>query len=114
MNFYLYLALLIELFIISYIDLRTRKISNLWPMAHMILFIGITAFTREMPEFSHFIFPIGMIVIGFVLYLFHIMGAGDCKYLGSLLLLIPTPSHMLFMEKLLTVTIFVGSILIIM
>ena len=55
-----------------------------------------------------------MIVAGFVLFVFHIMGAGDSKYLASIFLLIPTPYHMLFMEKLLTVTIFVGTILLIM
>jgi prepilin peptidase CpaA len=62
----------------------------------------------------HFIYPIGFIVLGFVLFVFHVMGAGDSKYLASLFLVTPTPFHPLLMEKLLTVTIFVGTILIIL
>lgn len=114
MSSWLFWALLIELLIVSYIDLRTRKISNLWSLLNIVIFIGICAFSGEWPEWSHFIFPAGMIVVGFILYVFHIMGAGDSKYLGALFLVVPTPFHMLLMEKLLTVTIFVGSILLIM
>lgn len=114
MNLYLYLVLLAELIIVSFIDIRTKKISNLWSLAHLVVFIGITIYSGELPAASHFIFPVGMFVMGFVLFVFHIMGAGDSKYLATLFLLIPTPSHMLFMEKLLLVTIFVGSILLLM
>jgi prepilin peptidase CpaA len=114
MNLYLYLLLLLELTFVSYIDLRKKKISNLWSLAHIVIFLGMMALLRELPEATHFIFPAGMIIIGFGLFVFHIMGAGDSKYLASLFLLIPTPSQMLFMEKLLTVTIFVGSLLLIL
>ncbi len=114
MNSFLFSFLLIELLIVSYIDVRTKKISNLWSIAHIALFLGIMLYTQEFPSASHFLFPVGMIVAGFVLFVFHIMGAGDSKYIASIFLLIPTPLHMLFMEKLLTVTIFVGTILIIM
>jgi prepilin peptidase CpaA len=114
MNRYLFVLLLIELIFVSYIDVRTKKISNLWSIFHIVLFAGLTAFSGELPTASHFIFPLGFIAIGFILYLFHIMGAGDSKYLATFFLLIPTPEHMLFMEKLLTVTIFVGTILLTM
>ncbi len=114
MNVVLFSVLLAELIVVSIIDIRTKKISNLWSLFHIALFIGLQVFTREMPEITHFIFPLGMIVIGFILFLFHIMGAGDSKYLASIFLLIPTPLHMPYMEKLLTVTIFVGTILLTM
>ncbi len=114
MNLVLYSLLLAELFVVSFIDIRTKKISNLWSIAHMAVFSGLQIFAGELPELTHFVFPLGMIVVGFILFLFHIMGAGDSKYLASVFLLTPTPLHMPFMEKLLTVTIFVGTILIIM
>lgn len=114
MSPFLFSFLLIELLFVSYIDIRTKKISNLWSLVHIVLFIGLMLYAQEFPAFTHFIFPVGMIVVGFVLFVFHIMGAGDSKYLASIFLLIPTPYHMLFMEKLLTVTIFVGTILLIM
>ncbi|MES2528559.1 MAG: prepilin peptidase [Bdellovibrionota bacterium] len=114
MNLVLYSLLLAELFVVSFIDIRTKKISNLWSLAHIGIFAGLQIYAGELPELTHFIFPLGMIVVGFILFLFHIMGAGDSKYLASIFLLIPTPLHMPFMEKLLTVTIFVGTILIVM
>lgn len=114
MNPWLFGSLLVELLIISYIDIRTKKISNLWMLLNIVVFIVLQAFSGEWPPGAHFIFPAGMIIVGFVLFAFHIMGAGDSKYLASLFLLVPTPDHMLFMEKLLTVTIFVGTILLTM
>ncbi len=114
MNLVLYGILLAELFVVSFIDIRTKKISNLWSIAHVALFAGLQIYSGEWPELTHFVFPLGMIVVGFILFLFHIMGAGDSKYLASIFLLIPTPLHMPFMEKLLTVTIFVGTLLVLM
>jgi prepilin peptidase CpaA len=114
MNPYLFSLLFLELIVVSTIDVRTKKISNLWSVFHVVLFIGLSVWSQEMPSVQHFYFPVGIFVVGFILYLFHIMGAGDSKFLATLFLLVPTPLHMLFMEKLLTVTIFVGTILLIM
>lgn len=114
MNLALYSVLLVELIVVSIIDIRTKKISNLWSLFHIVLFIGLQLYAGELPELAHFIFPAGMIAVGFILFLFHIMGAGDSKYLASIFLLTPTPLHMPYMEKLLTVTIFVGTILLTM
>lgn len=114
MSLALFWAILAQLLIVSYVDVKTSKIRNYWPLLNLLIFIGILIFTRSLPELTHFIFPVGMIVAGFVLFVFHIMGAGDSKYIASLFLLVPTPYHLLFMEKLLTVTIFVGSILLFM
>ena len=114
MNPILFGSLLFELVIVSAIDVRKKKISNLWSILHVLLFVVLSFISREWPTWSHFLFPAGLIIVGFVLFLFHIMGAGDSKYLASLFLLVPTPYHMLLMEKLLTVTIFVGTILVIM
>ncbi len=114
MNLSLYSVLLVELIFVSIIDIRTKKISNLWSVFHVTLFIVLQVYSGEWPELTHFIFPVGMILVGFILFLFHIMGAGDSKYLASIFLLAPTPLHMPFMEKLLTVTIFVGTILLTM
>ncbi len=114
MKLWLFAILLFELFIVSYIDVRTKKISNLWVIAHVVGFLLLGLVSGEWPTGYHYIFPAGTIVLGFALYVFQIMGAGDSKYLASLFLLIPTSLQMLFMEKLLTVTIFVGTILLTM
>lgn len=113
MKSWLFAILLVELLVVSYIDIRTKRISNFWSAAHFVLFLLLSVINQDWPSGTHYIFPAGMIIVGFGLYVFHIMGAGDSKYLASIFLLVPTPFHMLFMEKLLTMTIFVGTILLI-
>jgi prepilin peptidase CpaA len=52
-------------------------------------------------------------VIGFILFLFGVMGAGDSKFLASLFLIIPLEYHFPFFEKLILVTTVTGSSLLI-
>lgn len=114
MNPYLFGFLLLELLIVSFVDLRIKKISNLWSIGNVLLFLILCLAGGRWPDLSHFLFPLGMIAAGFVLFLLHIMGAGDSKYLASLFLLIPTENQLLFFERLLLVTIFVGTILVLL
>jgi prepilin peptidase CpaA len=104
----------LELLIVGWIDLKTEKISNKWVLANVLLavifhmaFPSIYPFTWEV-----FLFPLGMIGVGFILYLLNIMGAGDSKFLASLFLIIPTELHLLFFEKLVLSTIVTGTCLL--
>lgn len=99
---------------VSFIDLKTKKISNYWSILNVALSIGLYFLAPNFYVWSWevFIFPIGFIFIGFLLFLCHVMGAGDSKFLASLFLIIPLEWHMVFFSKLLVSTIVVGGILL--
>ena len=64
-------------------------------------------------EFQALIIPVATIIVGFFLFLAHIMGAGDSKYLASLFLLLPWALQLKFFENVLLSTILVGGILLV-
>jgi prepilin peptidase CpaA len=107
---------LVELLIVSIVDLRKKKISNLWFILNIALAVIFHFSMKDIFPFSYemFIFPIGWILGGFLLFLLNIMGAGDSKYLASLFFMVPVEFHMILFEKLLSSTIIVGIILITM
>ncbi len=104
---------LIQLIVVATIDLKKKIISNYWPIANGIAAILLYLFLRDVYVFSWevLLFPLGFLVVGFILFIFHIMGAGDSKYLSSVFLLLPLEYHALFFEKLLYSTMMVGGIL---
>lgn len=111
----LFSLILIELSIVGWIDLKTKKISNRWALLN-----GLSSVALHFGLRSHYpltweiiIFPVGFIVIGFILFLFGVMGAGDSKFLASLFLIIPLEYHFPFFEKLILVTIVTGASLLI-
>ena len=106
--------ILAELLCVAGIDLKTQKISNKWALLNIVLSIAFHVIFSSLYPFSWeiFLFPVGFIVIGFFLFLLNIMGAGDSKYLASLFLIIPAEFHLLFFEKLLLATIFIGAVLL--
>lgn len=109
---YFYLIILLELIIVSVVDLKIKKISNYWIMVNLSLAaiaygVGLYSFQWEC-----LIFPLGTIVVGFLLFLVSIMGAGDSKYLASLFLVLPYHFHRPYLEYVLLSTILVGVILI--
>jgi prepilin peptidase CpaA len=111
----IFLLILIELAVVGWIDFKTAKISNRWllvnAVASIVLHATITSFYPL--SWEVLLFPGGLLLIGFFLYHFHIMGAGDSKYLASLFLIIPLEFHLFFFSKLVLSTILVGSTLII-
>lgn len=111
-----YFFILVQLIPVSYIDIKTKKISNFWPILNILTYLlNLYFFQLDYPLMvEHFIFPVGCIVLGFLFYLLKIMGPGDSKYLFSLFLLIPYKSQMTFFLMLLYATILVGSILLIL
>ncbi|MBT3585282.1 MAG: hypothetical protein HN509_10265 [Halobacteriovoraceae bacterium] len=110
----LFVFLLIQLSIVAYLDLKTKKIRNYWSILNIALFV--LAFFIYPAVFqlslSWFYVPLGMLVIGFILYQFSVMGAGDVKYLFSFLLLVPQNFQIEALLYLIYTTIAVGFVLI--
>ncbi len=114
MNLWVFSFLLIELIAISFIDVRTAKISNLWPLLNLglvplVYWIFPSSYQWD---WGVFLFPLGFIVFGFILFLMGIMGAGDSKFLATLFLLIPLEEQWAFAEMLLYATMLVGALLL--
>ena len=109
---YLYLIVVIELLVVSLIDLRTKKISNYWPLVNLMIALGAYMGGVHPFEWSIFLYPIGTILVGFALFLVNVMGAGDSKYLASLFVILPYQMHQSFLENVLLSTILVGAILL--
>ena len=111
---WIYCLILVELVIVSWIDIKIKKISNFWILVNLILSI---TFHFLFPDVYHFewaslIFPLGWIVVGFVLFMLGIMGAGDSKFLASLFLMIPLKQHDGMFEKVLYSTVVVGFVML--
>lgn len=106
----IYFFILIELVIVSYVDLLYRKIKNIWPVFNLAVFFIFTVLLSDVYhfEFKHFTYFLVFIIVGLFLFALKIMGAGDSKFLATLFLLIPTYIQDLFMLYLLYSTIIVG------
>ena len=109
----LFYVITLELFVVSIIDFKTKKISNYWTLVNFILSIIFYVMGTFPFEFQALIIPVATIIVGFFLFLAHIMGAGDSKYLASLFLLLPWALQLKFFENVLLSTILVGGILLI-
>lgn len=114
MNTIIFALILIQLLIVALIDFKTKKISNYWVVGNILLtVVCYIAFPYLYPfTWELFLFPVGFVVVGFILFLMGIMGAGDSKYLAALFGIIPVEFHLPFFEKLLLSTILIGSILL--
>lgn len=109
-----FLLVFCELLIVAWIDFKTCKISNKWLLVNCLMALGFYLLLPEAYQFNWeiFIFPIGFIIGGFLLYLVNIMGAGDSKFLASLFLMIPLEYHFPYFEKLIISTVITGAILL--
>lgn len=105
---------LIELLVVGWIDYKTEKISNKWILVNLGAAVVLHIFGRNYYPLTWevLIFPVGFIVVGFLLFLVNVMGAGDSKYLASLFLIIPLEYQLLFFEKLVLSTVVTGSVLL--
>lgn len=110
MSLWIFYLLLAELLVVSWIDITKKKISNFWFLVNLALSLTFHfMFPESYPwEWEILIFPVGWIVLGFFLFLFNIMGAGDSKYLASLFLIIPLELHGPMFEKIVYSTLVVG------
>ena len=111
---WIYFLILVELSAVSWIDLKIKKISNLWFFFNIVLGVILHFLYPELYvwEWATLMFPLGFIVGGFVLFILGIMGAGDSKFLASLFLLIPLEQHALMFEKVIYTTLLVGFVLL--
>lgn len=105
-----YIFTLVQLVYISYIDIQSRKIANAWSIGNIFLFVVLLFFFPERYSLgiNTFLFPIGIFVAGFLLFILKIMGGGDSKYLASLFLLIPAPIQEDAFTAIAVVTVIVG------
>lgn len=108
--------LLIELLIVSWVDFRTKKISNYWIIGNLLFASFLFSMGSHFYQLSWniIIFPLGFIGIGFLFFLLNIMGAGDSKYLASLFFVTPVDYQFIFFEKIIISTLMVGAILLLM
>lgn len=112
MKLTIFIFLFIELLAITYIDLKYKKISNYWSIFNIILAVIFYLFLKEEFIFSWniFIYPLAILVAGFLMFAIKIMGAGDAKFLFSFYLLIPYWGHYSFFTCLVVMTIIIALI----
>lgn len=110
MTVWLYALVLVQLIIVSWIDIKTKKISNYWFLINLVLAIALYIVLPEAYpwQWTALLFPGGWLVVGFLLFTLGVMGAGDSKYLASLFLLIPLKYQTPVLEKIIYTTIVVG------
>ena len=108
--------LFLELCVVTYFDIKNKKISNLWPIAHIGLFILCLFLFPTAYYFSwaSLQFPLLFLSVGYILFLFNIMGAGDVKYLATFLLLLPPSLQSVWSYDLMSITAMAGSCLLMM
>ena len=107
----IYLVILIELLIVSLIDVRTKKISNYWVLGNILLFLGLMIlFPADYSlYFPKLLYSGAFILVGFLLFCVGLMGAGDSKFLCSLFLVIPNAWCDRVFSSLLVSTLVIGS-----
>ena len=107
MSPYLYCYLLFELVVVSWGDVKSKRIPNSWALLNGATFILLAVFWPAEYAFSPstLIYPLGLLVVGFFLFALNIMGGGDSKFLATFFLLVPGSRHQQFFIILLYGTI---------
>ncbi len=110
-----YIFLLIELIAVSYVDILHRKISNYWVIVNVLTFVTLLIISPQiyLLSISTFFYSFVFLVVGFILFIFNIMGGGDSKFLFSVYLLIPVYLQESAFLNLIYSTLFIGGILLI-
>lgn len=109
-----YFFLLFQLCIVAYVDFKTKKISNKWSLVNILIFI-ICLFLYDhfyQVSFVSLFYPFTFLLVGFILFVLNIMGAGDVKYLFSFYLLVPLQSQETAFLCLAYATLMTGIILL--
>jgi len=111
LNNAIFFIFVVQLLIITFIDIKTAKIYNVWPIFNIIFFIIIQFLDQKIIFLSidKILFVVCFLAVGLILYLLKIMGGGDSKYLSSLFLITPNLWHEDLLIKLVSATIIVGS-----
>jgi prepilin peptidase CpaA len=111
----LFIFVMIEVLIVGYLDFKYKKIMNLWTILNMLIYLlSLLIFPNYyFFNIATFIWPLGFLIVGFVLFVLKIMGGGDSKFLFSFFLLIPVRLHEVFFLNLIYATIVVGFLMLI-
>lgn len=109
----IFYIILLQLIIVSWVDIKTTKIKNYWFLGNSLLGI-VLQLTLYHFDWQFIIYPLATILIGLILFEFKIMGAGDSKYMASLFLLAPASSHHLLLISFIESTIVVGIMMLLM
>jgi Flp pilus assembly protein protease CpaA len=113
MNTLQFVLMTVELILVAYLDLKIKKISNLWSVLNLVIAVILWPLgVLGAWDIEVLIFPVAFVVIGFFLFQWKIMGAGDSKFLATLFLCLPLSYHLIYFERLLTATMMVGFILL--
>lgn len=107
-----YLFLFVELALVSYLDIKYRKIKNIWSLLNIIVAIILFGLYPQSYPLSVEMFQFAMvfIVVGFGLFMLKIMGGGDSKFLATFFLLVPLDYQEIVFYYLLIFTIIIGVI----
>jgi prepilin peptidase CpaA len=91
MPIWIFYFLLVELLVVAVLDIKTKKIKNAWSILNILLFVLFLFIYPEYYPFEGKTFLISgaFLLVGFILFLLKIMGAGDTKFLFSFFLVIP-------------------------
>lgn len=106
----IYVFLLIELIFVSYGDVKTEKIPNMWSVINLFAFIVLLIITPQFYqlELQTFAYSFVFLIIGFLLFLLKVMGGGDSKFLFTFFLLVPVSLQELTLTYLLYSTMLIG------
>ncbi|MCO4753808.1 MAG: prepilin peptidase [Bacteriovoracaceae bacterium] len=111
----IYLFILIELVAVSYGDIKTNKIPNLWSIINLgafsVLLLAAPQYYTLAPQ--TFLYSVVFLFVGFVLFLLRIMGGGDSKFLFTFFLLVPVSMHERTFYHLLLSTVLIGTFLLV-
>lgn len=112
MSWPLYTFIFIELLFITYIDIKYKKIANLWALTNIgIAIILFVLFPKIYPvTFDTFQYSIVFILVGFLLFMLKVMGGGDSKFLASFFLIVPLDRQDQVFIFLLIATVIIGII----
>lgn len=112
----IYFLIIAQLFIISWFDMKEKKILNIWPLVNILIYVVSLFVFPKYYFFSLDVFylPITFLVVGILLFALKLMGAGDSKYLFSLFLVTPYTQQGQLLMVLLYVTVIVGSSLLLL
>ena len=106
-----YIYLCIVLLLVSYGDIKTQKIPNMWSILNIVVFLVLLfVFPQYYSfEFETFFFSIVFLIVGFALFLLKIMGGGDSKFLFTFFLVVPLQAHFVTLYALIIATVMIGS-----
>lgn len=106
----IYFFVLIQLMVISYFDIKTKKIKNAWVFLNIGCYFIFCVIFPDYYQFNliTFFYPIVFLFVGFFLFVVKIMGSGDTKYLCSFYLMIPSHLHEKTLLSLIILTVVFG------